>query len=460
MEGAAKRTPDTPSGTPVTKPRTALQNILRNTGWLLGGKGLSAVLSLIYLAIVARSLGVAGFGKFTLVLGAAQAVELLASFQSWQIVIRYGIPHFTAGRDDDLNDLLRFCTLLDIVAALVSAVVVSMVYIGMGHYFGWSDKLVGGAIAFGILFTISSHWTPIGILRMRDRFDVATYADAATPIVRCIGAVIMLTIKPGAIGFFGVWAVAEFLTAIAYWTAALRVQPIRWNLRRGLRLKAIKQSNPGIVRYALATNVYSSLDVGGKQVAVLIVGFLLNPAAVGGFRMAQQLAQGVAKFSQTLGRAIFPELMRSRTDEAGERAFATLLRRTFRLTAIGAAIVVTVVLLLGQQLIGLIGGKQFLSAYPLLQILGLAAAIDFAAVAFEPALVAMGRAGLALKLRLVSTTVLLGGIVALIPLWGTKGAALAVFAASLTSTILLWFALRPLVSGKSDAEADTDRQLR
>ena len=440
----------------MTKPRTALQNILRNTGWLLGGKGLSAVLSLIYLAIVARSLGVAGFGKFALVLGAAQAIELLASFQSWQIVIRYGIPHFTARRDTELNDLLRFCTLLDVAAALVSAVVLSAVYVGMGRYFGWTDKLVEGAIAFGILFVISSHWTPIGILRMRDRFDVATFADAATPIVRCIGAVTMLAIKPGAIGFFGVWAVAEFLTAIAYWTAALRVQPIRWHLKRGLRLRAIKEANPGILKYALATNVNSSLDVGGKQVAVLIVGFLLSPAAVGGFRMAQQLAQGVAKFSQMLGRAIFPELMRSRTDDAGERAFATLLRRTFRLTAGGAAIVITVVLLLGEQLIGLIGGKQFLSAYPLLQILGVAAAIEFAAVAFEPALVAMGRAGLALKLRLVSTTVLLGGIVMLIPLWETKGVALAVLAASVTSTVLLWFALRPLIAKRAAAPLGDD----
>ena len=440
----------------MTKPRTALQNILRNTGWLLGGKGLSAVLSLIYLAIVARSLGVAGFGKFALVLGAAQAIELLASFQSWQIVIRYGIPHFTARRDTELNDLLRFCTLLDVAAALVSAVVLSAVYVGMGQYFGWSEKLVEGAIGFGILFVISSHWTPIGILRMRDRFDVATFADAATPIVRCIGAVMMLAIKPGAIGFFGVWAVAEFLTAIAYWTAALRVQPIRWHLKRGLRLRAIKEANPGILKYALATNVNSSLDVGGKQVAVLIVGFLLSPAAVGGFRMAQQLAQGVAKFSQMLGRAIFPELMRSRTDDTGERAFATLLRRTFRLTAGGAAIVITVVLLLGEQLIGLIGGKQFLSAYPLLQILGVAAAIEFAAVAFEPALVAMGRAGLALKLRLVSTTVLLGGIVMLIPLWETKGVALAVLAASVTSTVLLWFALRPLIAKRAAAPLGDD----
>ena len=414
------------------------------------------MLSLIYLAIVARSLGVAGFGKFTLVLGAAQAIELLASFQSWQIVVRYGIPHLTARRDTELNDLLRFCVVLEIAAALISAVVLAAVYIGMGRYFGWTDKLVEGAIAFGVVFVISTHWTPIGILRMRDRFDTATFADAATPIVRCIGAVVMLAIKPGAIGFFGVWAVAEFLTAVAYWTAALRLQPIRWDVRRGLGLRTLAEANPGILKYALATNANSSLDVGGKQVALLMIGFLLNPAAVGGFRMAQQLAQGVAKFSQTMGRAIFPELMRSRTDGSGEQAFATLLIRTFRLTAGGAVIVVTVVLLLGKPLIQLIGGEQFLSAYPLLQILGLAAAIDFAAVAFEPALVAMGRAGLALKLRLVSTTVLLGGIVVLIPLWDTKGVALAVLAASVTSTVLLWFALRPLIAKRAAAPLGDD----
>lgn len=433
----------------MKKPRTSLHNILRNTGWLLGGKGLSAVLSLVYLAIVARSLGVAGFGKFALILGAAQAIELLASFQSWQIVVRYGIPHFTARRDTELNDLLRFCTLLDVAAALVSAVVVTAVYIGMGRYFGWTDKLVEGAIAFGVVFVISTHWTPIGILRMRDRFDTAAIADAATPIVRCIGAVVILAIKPGAIGFFGVWAVAELLTAVAYWTAALRLQPIRWDLGRGLGLRAITGANPGILKYALATNLNSSLDVGGKQVAILIIGFMLNPAAVGGFRMAQQLAQGVAKFSQAMGRAIFPELMRSRTDEPDERAFATLLKRTFRLTAGGAAIVVTVVIALGQPLIELIGGKQFLGAYPLLQLLGLAAAIEFAAVAFEPALVAMGRAGLALKLKIVSTTVLLAGIVGLTPILDTRGAALAVLAASVTSTVLLWLVLRPLIAGRA-----------
>jgi O-antigen/teichoic acid export membrane protein len=47
----------------------SLSAALGNLRWLLGSRGLAAVLSLIYLAIVTRSLGAAGFGEFALITG-------------------------------------------------------------------------------------------------------------------------------------------------------------------------------------------------------------------------------------------------------------------------------------------------------------------------------------------------------------------------------------------------------
>ena len=38
---------------------------------------------------------------------AAQGVELIVAFQSWQIVVRYGMPHLQAGRPLDLARLVR-----------------------------------------------------------------------------------------------------------------------------------------------------------------------------------------------------------------------------------------------------------------------------------------------------------------------------------------------------------------
>src|SRR5690606_15200073 len=67
-----------------------IRRALQNTGWLMGARGINAVLSLIYLALATRALGLAGFGSFVLVIAFAQAVTGIASFQTWQVVVRWG----------------------------------------------------------------------------------------------------------------------------------------------------------------------------------------------------------------------------------------------------------------------------------------------------------------------------------------------------------------------------------
>lgn len=414
---------------------------------MLGGKGFSGVLSLVYLAILTRSLGLSGFGQFSLALGAVQAVELLIAFQSWQIVVRYGMPHLHAGRIGDLARLLRFTTLLDLFAAVFAAAVVTIVMLLLGAQFGWNAKFIQQAIMCGVVFVLATHWTPIGVLRLHDRFATAAMADAVTPITRCLGALFVWLTTPTVIGFLVAWVLAEALTAIAYWHSALRIERQSWRLDRRFRWREVVHANPGIVNYSLTTNLASSLDVGGKQVAVLLVGLLLTPAAVGGFRLAQQLAQALAKLSQTVARAIFPELIRKRSDDSPRAQFDALLANTVRLTCIGGAVVFLALLLLGRPALGLIGGSEFLWAYPVLLLLGTSAAVDFAAVGFEPALIALGRPGLALKLRFLSTAVLLIGIAVLTRELGTVGAGLAALVTSLLSSVLLWFALRRLLQG-------------
>jgi len=422
--------------------RGSLGKILHNTGWMLGGKGFGAVVSTIYLAIVTRSLGLEGFGQFALVLGAGQGVATFVAFQSWQIVVRYGMPHLHAGRSDALARLLRFTTFVDIAAALIGAAVIVPVVLLLGWHFGWEGDFIFRAVAICMVLVLSTHWTPVGILRLRDRFATATFADATTPMVRFLGALVVWLTGPSVIGYLAVWAVAEAITAAAYWVSALRTSNVSWRLDRPWRWSDIWRENPGIRAYAVTTNLLYSLDAGAKQLTILIVGLIAAPAAAGQFRFSQQLAQAMGKLSQMLARAIFPELMRSRAGEETGAHFDRLLARTVRLTAAGGAIVFALLLLIGRPAIDLIAGPQFASAYPILLLLGTAAALDFAAVGFEPALAAMGRAGLALRLRFVTTALMFSLMALLAPRWGAIGAAASVLAASAASALLLWLALK------------------
>lgn len=418
--------------------------MLHNAGWMLGGKGFGAVVSTIYLAIVTRSLGLEGFGQFALVLGAGQGVAMFVAFQSWQIVVRFGMPHLHAGRADALARLLRFTTFVDMMAALIGAAVVAPVVLLLGRHFGWTNEFIWQAMAICMALVLSTHWTPVGILRLHDRFATATFADATTPMVRFVGALAVWLTGPSVIGYLAVWAVAEAITAAAYWISALRLPQLSWRLDRPWRWSEIWRENPGIRAYAVTTNLLYSLDAGAKQFTTLVVGFIAAPAAAGQFRFSQQLAQALGKLSQMLARAIFPELMRSRAGEETGGHFDKLLARTFRLTAIGGAMVFALLLLAGRPAIHLIAGAQFLSAYPILLLLGTAAAFDFAAVGFEPALAALGRAGLALRLRCISTGLMFALMALLAPRFGAVGAAASVLAASAASSLLLWLTIRRL----------------
>src|SRR5687767_3127885 len=89
----------------VEGPRAAsLKSALLNFGWILSGRGVAAVLSLVYLGIITRTLGPAGFGQFALVSSAAQTITAIVGFQTWQIIVTYGMKHL---RDRDAPALAR-----------------------------------------------------------------------------------------------------------------------------------------------------------------------------------------------------------------------------------------------------------------------------------------------------------------------------------------------------------------
>lgn len=418
--------------------------ILANTGWLLGGKGVGAVLSLAYLAIVTRTLGVADFGRFALVLSAANVIKALVSFDSWQIVVRYGQPHLAANDGDALNRVLRFCILIDLASAVAGGGIAAAIILFFGRALELGPGMGWQVWLFCMVMMITIRSSPTGILRLFDRFDSAAFAETMIPVGRMIGALVALALMPGITGFLIAWAFAELLCALSYWWLAFRVGRGRigdWRAGRALDARA---ENPGIIGFLTATNLQTSLSSIGQQVAVLIVGAFVGPTGAGLYRLANQLANSLTKISSLLSRSIFVEL--SRTSSHGREALGALFRRTNRLALVVGAVIIGLILMIGHPLLGLIAGREFLPAYPLLLMLGVAACIDLIGVSYRPLLMATDRAGLSLRISFVSTLLLLGLQSALLPLYGTQGAAMANIAASLAGFTMMGLASRRAVT--------------
>jgi O-antigen/teichoic acid export membrane protein len=404
-----------------------IRRALQNTGWLMGARGVNAVLSLGYLALATRALGLEGFGQFILVTAFAQAVVGLASFQTWQAVIRWG------QRSDTVDDAIGFGLALDLLTVLAGVSGAALLLNFAGDWLPVAPELRWHAFGLTVVSLLAIRSTPTGILRLYDRFAQAAAADSITSVVRLAGAIVVVIAAPSIPAFLLVWALAELATAAMYWFYALQHHkplPGRISLRRLPRAEASAWS------FVIGTGLSGMLLVASRQMIVLLVGALGGAAMAGIYRVAAQLGEGLLKLAQALLRATYPELVR---DPDAARHIAARIGKIAVFTGIAS---VTAGALAGHWLIDLIVGAEYLAAYAPMLLLAAAAAIELAGASLEALLVSRGHALRNFMLRAVPTLLAVAALPWAVAWAGASGAGVAVLAASALTVSGLVFANR------------------
>ncbi|MBT0668705.1 lipopolysaccharide biosynthesis protein [Novosphingobium profundi] len=419
------------------------RRILRNTAWLLGGKGFGGLCSIIYLAILSRSLGVKHFGHFSLIFGTAQALVAIAGFQTWQSVVRYGASYVHD------KDWLRFarlsmlCGLIDAAGSVLGCGIAVIVFLGFADLLSLNPAYVTMALVFNCALMWGRVSAPTGIMRALNRFDMAVYVEAVVPVGRLFAAAFIWWYGPSVELFLFAWAAIDIASAMAYWVMALRLIPGSSPFAALRQWRSAWKENPGIGQFLLATSGSSTLDAVYKQGPLLAVGYFLGTKAAGIYRLADQLAQGFSKLSTLIARAIYPEVNRARVADSAQQ-FGRMVKRINQVAGIAGGIVVVVAIAIGGKLLGLIGGEAFAQGGAVLVPLAIAASFGLASVAFEPVLHATGRARLALVGRVLSVLALAVAVVGLNH-FGAIGIAWAVCCAAATNYaalgIMAWRAL-------------------
>lgn len=410
---------------PAEERRNGLRNIVRNLAWILGGKGFAAVVSLVYLALLSRSLGVKDFGHFSLIFGTAQALVALASFQAWQTVVRFGAGPALERNWPRLGRLAALCATIDIIGAVVGCLVAAVLFYGFGPMLELNPGYVHMGFAFNCALLWSRMTTSNGIVRVLDRVDVASYVEAVVPAGRLIAALAIVFIAGASVGkFLFAWAFLDLLAAALYWFAAWRLAPEAINRTNFAHWREAYRENGGIGGFFGITYANSSLDALYRQGPLLMVGLLLGTSAAGIYKLADQLAQGIGTLSALVARAVFPEFALS--SMAGEpHAFRKLVRQVSAIAALGGLVVTLTALLFGETVLGIIGGEDFVRGAPVLVPLAMAASFALAAVGFEPMVLSTGHASYAVFARTISVLAIGVGIFVL-AVYGPVGVGWAV----------------------------------
>jgi O-antigen/teichoic acid export membrane protein len=413
-----------------------LTRIIKNTAWLLAGKGFGGILSLVYIAILTRTLGLVGWGQFALISGAAAALMTFVSFQTWQVIVRYGAQYLTDGGDRDaFIRLAGLCALFDLLGALAGCVIIGLSAAYLAPFMGWDADITRTASLFAIVMLLALKSTPTGILRALNRFDLGTYAEAVIPLVRLIGVVAAWIWSPTLDYFLLAWAAAEVAHSIVYWAMAIQQTGSYFRFGQARRVGEAYRENPGIGGFLAITNAGSTFSSFAKNSSVLLVGFFAGPAAAGLYRLASQISTAMTKISTLLSRAIFAEVNQVRVLH-GDDALRALFKQTNRFLFIAGFIVITLVILLGKPILLLMSGPQFLPAYPLLIILAAAACLDLAGAIYEPTLLSGGAARSSLWLNAAAAASFLALLAILLPKYGVQGAAWSMLLSAVLRLVL------------------------
>lgn len=392
-----------------------IRRALTNTGWLMGARGINAVLSLGYLALATRALGLEGFGMFVLVLSFSQAITGLASFQTWQAVIRWG------QRRETMADAIGFAVALDLLTVVAGALTAALLLLLGGEWLPVPHELRWEAFWLTLLSLLAVRSTPIGILRLHDRYAQAAGAESLTSVVRVTGAAIAFFTAPTIMGYVVVWAVGELVTAATFWLLATRLEPV---IARDVSLVRLPRAEKGAWSFVWGTGLSGTLLIASRQILVLLIGALGGAAMAGIYRVAAQLGEGLLKLAQALLRATYPELVRD--PEQAEH----LARRIGNIALFTGVAAVALAVLGGKWVIAVIVGPEYVGAYAPMIVLSAAAAIELAGAALEALLVSRGHALRNFMLRAIPTALALAALPFAVAWKGPMGAAAVVMGAS------------------------------
>lgn len=378
-----------------------LRRALGNVGRLLTGKGAGALMQLGSFALIARGLGPVEFGLFALLQTHVQFLSGVATVQSNQAIIHYGVRHLAAGDIPAFQTTIKAGTLMDLAGALVAMVLAFFLAPVVAPFLEWDDRIVFYAQCFTPLALANAIATPKGMLRLFDRFDLLARHVVVTPAARLAGSAAAFLLGAPLPAYLAVWLVAGYAGAAVALVLAWR-QAARRGLLAGLNadLRGLSRVNPGIWRFMAISNMHSTLALVPNQLSVFLVGGIAGPAAAGLYKVAREIGTAIGKPVDLLNQALYPDLARLASAHDW-RGLTRIAVRAGLLAGGIAALLCLIVLLAGETIIGALFGRDFVAAAPVLGLLVLATAISVTVFAAEPVLYALGRPDVLLKMSVL-----------------------------------------------------------
>jgi len=420
------------------KENPIMRRLARNFGYLFSSNMISAGLSMLQGIFSARLLGVAGFGTLGTITIFVTVINKITSFRMGELVIKY-VGEFNENNDQPrAAAVFKAAALAELIASLFAFGLIWLLAPVGALYFAKNANLAPWFIVYGgiILANLIAE-SSTGLLQLFDRFRRMAGLNVLQSVVTLALIILAWWQNTGLLGVLVAYLCGKIISAVGL-TLAAQVEASRHWGRDWWRspLSLLRPHVRDLVKFAVSTNLSSSLSLISRDSGILWVSFFSSPTQAGYYKLAMALANYIQLPIAPMPQATYPEMSRAVARRKWVD-FRYLMRTGTRLAGAYSVLVALGLVFVGKAMIQFLYTAAYLPTYAGLVIMLVGIVFSNSLYWARSALLSLGLADFATRVNFLVTIVSIIGLVTLLPRFGFIGSALVLSMGSLLGNSLV-----------------------
>jgi O-antigen/teichoic acid export membrane protein len=341
-------------------------------------KVISTALGLLAMAMVARYLGLSGFGEYTTAFTFISFFAIMADLGLTLITVQ-----MISQPDIDENKILGNLMGLRLVSAII--------LIGLGpiavQFFPYSAtvKIAVSAMSASFLFTALNQ-VFVGLFQKRLRMDKVSLAEVISRAVLVIGIFLAIRKNWGLLGISLIITVPNAISFLLHYLFSLKFTRVKIRFDLAYWKEIMSRSWP-LALTIIFNLIYLKTDT-------ILLSIINRPskigiiAEVGLYGAAYKVIEVLVTFPFIFAGIILP-ILTLQWAENNKQKFFSVLQKAFDTMAIFAIPLIIGTYFLAKDIVVLMAGEDFAPAGPILRLLIIAAAVIFLGTMFSHAIIAI-----------------------------------------------------------------------
>jgi len=393
-----------------------------NSLWLLFTRVLTQGLSILFIAIVARNLGVRVFGQYAILASILYLGNVFTTYGVDVMLIR------ETARERRVTPLASTALWLQIYLSLLWC---SLFLIG--SFALLPLELTATLILYNLSLVPLAFYTVFSsILRAFERMDLFMGLNLCNALLQVLGAIALVKTSADLL-LLCVWLMtAQVLTAFVGVLLCKTTIPTF-----SLRMKPVFGDVMELIHSGWRIALFSPLGLLSQRLNLFMLSALVGDVSTGWFSASARLVEGLKVGHFVVTNSLMPSMSRPASPQ--QQAIHKFLLQGLLLWSFVVAIIVT---FMADVIIKLIYGSAFVPSVDVLKIIVWVLIPYTFSVYFSLTLIMRGAEAVVLNANLICLVVAVGFYVLLIPLFGVYGAAWVTLAIEILQAAILFIVSR------------------